>query len=83
MKAKFDSKIAKFEAKAQHSIAGVATAKGVARDVKGKLAMFEEVGKAPVSNVRKTWKAGPGTSYRKKTEIDGGPVGKKSLADLP
>lgn len=82
-KARFDSKINKFEAKAAASSQPAAGVRGA----KNKIAAFEnktveeEVKSMP--SFRKTWKVGPGGSYQKKTEFAGGRAAKKSIAELP
>lgn len=82
-KAKFDSKISKFEAKAEAAKAPAASARGA----KNKIAAFEqhneeELIKAAPS-FRTTWKVGAGTNYKKTKEFADGVAPKKSLKDLP
>ena len=82
-KARFDSKINKFEAKAA---AASQPAAGV-RGARNKIAAFEnktaEEEMKSMPSFRKTWKVGPGGGYQKKTEFAGGRAQKKSIADLP
>ena len=82
-KAKFDSKISKFEAKAEAAKAPAASARGA----KNKIAAFEQHNDEELMRAapsfRTTWKVGAGTNYKKTKEFAGGVAPKKSLKDLP
>ena len=82
-KMKFGNRLAQFESgRANNSSAsrGLAPVTG---GVHNKIAALQAAAPPTMAEPKKTWQAGPGGSYRKKTAFKEGVAPKKSLTDLP